>query len=131
MLLSLSQAASFREKFTKIFEPYLSKFHLKPETSTSPSETPSNHKEKVVKSTSKCADADDLVPSLPYWREGEEFPCMYAGTVATNDAEDHHLFYWMYTNDDDTKPLMIWLNGGPGAASMFGNFLENGPILID
>jgi cathepsin A (carboxypeptidase C) len=26
--------------------------------------------------------------------------------------------------------LIVWLNGGPGAASQFGNFLENGPLRV-
>jgi vitellogenic carboxypeptidase-like protein len=36
----------------------------------------------------------------------------------------------MYRNADATKPLAIWMNGGPGSSSIFGNFLENGPMTI-
>jgi carboxypeptidase C (cathepsin A) len=31
---------------------------------------------------------------------------------------------------DPNAPLVLWLNGGPGAASMYGFFLENGPYEI-
>ena len=30
----------------------------------------------------------------------------------------------------ENAPLAIWLNGGPGGSSAFGNFLENGPMRI-
>ena len=33
--------------------------------------------------------------------------------------------------ESENKPLLIWLNGGPGAATMFGLFVENGPFYID
>ncbi|XP_052128745.1 retinoid-inducible serine carboxypeptidase-like isoform X1 [Frankliniella occidentalis] len=44
-----------------------------------------------------------------------------------------HMFYWLYyVNGGDTpadKPLVLWLQGGPGASSTsFGNFEEIGPL---
>jgi carboxypeptidase D len=61
---------------------------------------------------------------------------MYAGTVKASDTSasstlDYNYFYWMYkTENYDTAPVAIWLNGGPGASSAFGNFLLNGPLKI-
>ncbi|XP_047521239.1 retinoid-inducible serine carboxypeptidase-like isoform X1 [Pieris napi] len=47
------------------------------------------------------------------------------------------LFYWLYYADStragaDQKPLIIWIQGGPGnAASGIGNFCELGPLKTD
>ena len=42
------------------------------------------------------------------------------------------MFYWHFKNENLTEaPLIIWLNGGPGASSVFGLFLENGPLQLD
>lgn len=49
-----------------------------------------------------------------------------------------HMFWWLYyTNAKDVadvheKPLVIWLQGGPGASSTgYGNFEELGPLDLD
>lgn len=48
-----------------------------------------------------------------------------------------HKFWWLYettaaVNNITEKPLVIWLQGGPGASSTgFGNFAEIGPLDID
>lgn len=42
------------------------------------------------------------------------------------------MFYWLFRNPirEKTSPLVIWLNGGPGATSMFALFAENGPLRV-
>ena len=37
-------------------------------------------------------------------------------------------FYSLYPNANASAPLVLWLQGGPGGSSLFGDFLENGPI---
>ncbi|MFJ1269918.1 S10 family peptidase [Legionella lytica] len=48
-------------------------------------------------------------------------------------AEPGNLFYWYVENQahNADAPLVLWLNGGPGAASMYGFFMENGPYVIN
>lgn len=67
---------------------------------------------------------------MPY-RQGELHACQYAGTInVSKTGTDHHLFYWLFRHEDVSAPLVIWINGGPGATSMFGLFLENGPLRV-
>jgi serine carboxypeptidase 1 len=46
-----------------------------------------------------------------------------------------HMFWWLYGCTDesrDSKPLVMWLQGGPGGSSTgFGNFQEIGPVDVD
>ncbi|XP_076266199.1 retinoid-inducible serine carboxypeptidase-like [Rhynchophorus ferrugineus] len=47
--------------------------------------------------------------------------------------EKAHMFWWLYyttaTSDYTQRPLVIWLQGGPGGSSTgIGNFLEIGPV---
>lgn len=41
-----------------------------------------------------------------------------------------HIFYWLYYHERTTEqPLVIWLQGGPGASSTgYGNFEELGIV---
>lgn len=50
---------------------------------------------------------------------------------------DSHMFWWLYYTNASVssyyeKPLVIWLQGGPGASSTsYGNFEEIGPLDVD
>ena len=44
------------------------------------------------------------------------------------------MFFWFFPAQNGNKPdtpVMLWLQGGPGASSLFGLFTEIGPIYID
>ncbi|KAK0205914.1 serine carboxypeptidase [Desarmillaria ectypa] len=58
------------------------------------------------------------------------------GTVVAHtgyiDIEARHLFFYFFESrdDPDTDDVIFWTNGGPGASSMLGLFMELGPCRI-
>jgi serine carboxypeptidase-like clade I len=66
-----------------------------------------------------------------------------AGCDTTVNGNDCQLHYWLALaeeeeedgrgtkNHNNKKPLILWLNGGPGASSVVGMLQELGPLLIN
>ncbi|MQL77308.1 hypothetical protein Taro_009717 [Colocasia esculenta] len=76
--------------------------------------------------------AEDRVGTLP----GQQFNVSfahYSGYITVNEDSGRNLFYWFFEAADDpaSKPLVLWLNGGPGCSSVaYGLAEEVGPFHI-
>ncbi|MCD9646844.1 Serine carboxypeptidase-like 31 [Datura stramonium] len=78
------------------------------------------------------SDHEDLVTDLP-GQPSVNFK-HYAGHVTVNENNGRALFYWFYECSiaPQDKPLVLWLNGGPGCSSVgYGATQEIGPFLVD
>ncbi|PHT97730.1 Serine carboxypeptidase-like 40 [Capsicum chinense] len=76
---------------------------------------------------------NDKISALPGQPSGVNF-AQYSGYVTVDANAGRALFYYLAesSNDPPTKPLVLWLNGGPGCSS-FGNggMVELGPFRVN
>lgn len=72
-----------------------------------------------------------VVTSLPGYGEVKEK--QYVGYLPVNEQLGAYIYFWFFEsqNDPEHDPLVLWLNGGPGASSFLGLFAENGPYRIN
>eukprot|EP00250_Pteridium_aquilinum_P014506 c22033_g1_i1 orf=680-2152(+) len=76
----------------------------------------------------------DRVVNLPGQPNDVEFS-HYAGYVTVNASHGRALFYWFFeasSPNPASKPLLLWLNGGPGCSSVgYGAAAEIGPLRVN
>ena len=70
----------------------------------------------------------DIVKSLPnYAYHGR----LYSGYLSVSNTKQFHCMFNLAHEDWEHKPLVLWLNGGPGCSSLDGWSAENGPMQMD
>lgn len=68
-------------------------------------------------------DSDYLLPDME----------SYAGYLTVNKEYNANLWFWYFPVSDnpvEETPWIIWLQGGPGASSLYGLFTEIGPFAV-
>ncbi|XP_076896914.1 serine carboxypeptidase II-2-like [Bidens hawaiensis] len=74
----------------------------------------------------------DQVLNLPGQSFDVDF-AHYSGYVTVNKEYGRALFYLMMeaTNDPSSKPLILWLEGGPGCSSLASAIVNGGPFHVN
>jgi vitellogenic carboxypeptidase-like protein len=57
----------------------------------------------------------------------------YSGYLTVNKQYNSNMFFWYFPakKNSATAPVVLWQQGGPGASSLYGLFMENGPVRVN
>lgn len=73
--------------------------------------------------------SDDKIAEMPYYSGADVNFDTYGGYLTGKTGKMYYLFSES-SNDPDTDPVVLWLNGGPGCSSLLGAFTELGPYHV-
>jgi cathepsin A (carboxypeptidase C) len=76
------------------------------------------------------SSADEIIgmPGMPSSYTGR----LFSGYLPIhNGGEGFYFFAESQSDTPEKDPVLLWLNGGPGASSLGGCFTENGPLLVN
>lgn len=71
----------------------------------------------------------DEVTRLPGWSKPLKSK-IFSGFVELEKGMHEHYVIFESEGNPATDPVIIWMNGGPGASSLFGAFTEVGPYFL-
>ena len=82
----------------------------------------------ILITLSNSSVEDDIVGEIPdYSYRGR----LYSGYLSSSTVKQFHYMFNLASEDYENKPLVLWLNGGPGCSSLEGWASENGPMKLD
>lgn len=55
---------------------------------------------------------------------------MYSGYLDASPTKHLHYVFVKAETDSESRPVVLWLNGGPGCSSLEGFFYEHGPLVV-
>ncbi|DBA03235.1 TPA: hypothetical protein N0F65_011594 [Lagenidium giganteum] len=75
--------------------------------------------------------AGDQIDHLPGQPEGYASRMFSGYLPLENGGNAFYFFAESQSTQPELDPVVLWLNGGPGASSLVGCFTENGPLLVN
>ena len=87
---------------------------------------------RAFRSSANDVNNNDRIATLLPGYHGEPL-CWNHSAGHLNAGDDRRLFHWHHeaVENPSQKPLILWLNGGPGCSSLGGMFTELGPFVLD